>query len=225
MSADLLAEFGGGSTSRSFAKPLRASQTHQHKSLLLDEELFEGLVEARSSINTNDNQASLNRPLSDPTRAHSEDSRPVPPIHTASSDHAGTLWRQDDHGTDILFDAATEDITVDVEDDWGEFESAEIPTAGMEPTDLRSWNACGTIKGDPKQSITPSEKRTAKSDRSSPADLLSSPNDVPGDQLKDSETYGEIPLTTARVKFEEQISQYPASRSLSQVVGDEDWCD
>jgi hypothetical protein len=147
----------------------------------------------------------------------------VAPLQVASFGHTDPLWLQDNCGTDILFDATTESILVDTDDDWGEFESAEISPGGREAADLLNWDACGSSEGGAKQSIAPSEKKIVKSNGSSLADLLSAPSDVPGDRLTYLDVHENKPLTTVRVKLEEQISNYANSRCPRQGVDDEDW--
>ncbi|GKZ26070.1 hypothetical protein AbraIFM66951_011969 [Aspergillus brasiliensis] len=126
MSADLFAEFGMGSAPPpSQREPQQQSAGFHSTSLIPDLDAFEessiGSLSNRYKSATN--PAQLDDDWNDSALKVSD--TPVLP--------------QYGHGTDVLFDATLESFPDDESDDWGEFESADVPAtkpssnAGLQP--------------------------------------------------------------------------------------------
>ncbi|PWY91075.1 hypothetical protein BO70DRAFT_358508 [Aspergillus heteromorphus CBS 117.55] len=115
MSADLFAEFGTGSTS---ARPQRGSRQqhggYQSPSLIPDLDPFEDAFSARSPHGPNN-------VATQPSQAGTGWGQ------SAFEQSSSSAWPQYENSNDVLFDA-TVDVPEDGSDDWGEFETAEIPT-------------------------------------------------------------------------------------------------
>ncbi|KAL1971088.1 hypothetical protein VTN77DRAFT_39 [Rasamsonia byssochlamydoides] len=108
MSADLLAEFGTGVTSSTAEeRPNRSQQQHTSaNSPFPDLESFGPVVSTNQSYNLNDRGSKASG------------------VTEGSLNE--NLWRRDDQGAEVLFDASMEDAPPNGDDDdWGEFESAD----------------------------------------------------------------------------------------------------
>jgi hypothetical protein len=115
MSADLLAEFGTGATSSAAEERLAQRQTSA--SAFPDLDPF-------GPIASTDHSHSLNGRESNPSVQTFAYYGPVSASGIGSNEK---IWRRDGQGTDVLFDASTEDAANGDEDDWGEFETAPSP--------------------------------------------------------------------------------------------------
>ncbi|KAJ9247894.1 hypothetical protein C8Q69DRAFT_150036 [Paecilomyces variotii] len=116
MSADLLAEFGSGSGSEPTQNASRQSQQRFQNVSLIPDLDFSGDVPAQpsSSDSKTVNFGSFQG------AGHTSAKSPIssPPL-------AESIWRHDDSGADVLFDATIEDAPPDDDDEWGEFEAPE----------------------------------------------------------------------------------------------------
>ncbi|KAL2000128.1 hypothetical protein VTN02DRAFT_3528 [Thermoascus thermophilus] len=156
MSADLLAEFGLGSPSTPAPNSSQQSQQpSQTGSSLLDfEPIGEVFVHSSTYISRHNSAATGGR-----TSVHNS----AGTGHHAATNVAKNIWHEDAHGADVLFDATTEGISNDDDDDWGEFESAETI-----PEPKQSAGSVGEM-GDPNAHVRRSPDIPRKSGTSSGA--------------------------------------------------------
>ncbi|GAD97799.1 conserved hypothetical protein [Paecilomyces variotii No. 5] len=115
MSADLLAEFGSSSSRSTQNAPRQSQQQFQNSSLIPDLD-FSGGFSAQPSRH-------VPEPADFGSFERAEHASAKSPI--SSPPLAESIWRHDDSGADVLFDATTEDAPPDDDDDWGEFEAPE----------------------------------------------------------------------------------------------------
>lgn len=146
----------------------------------------------------------------------------------------GGLWRRDDQGTEVLFDASTEDVpsgdTGDGDDDWGDFESAD-PVADKKLIDVEEAD-------DPNPKIIPSASTGSSSSKpivntsqtSALLDLLSlddTPSSINETPAATSAPPSQAPAqTSSTASFRDPIlQQQNASAKSSEDQFDDDWGD
>ncbi|KKZ58450.1 hypothetical protein EMCG_00941 [[Emmonsia] crescens] len=155
MSADLLAAFGEPNNTaqqQQHQQQQQQGQSPQQPSRENDRasasRLFDSDTDTRGAWGS---FLSTSREARIASRSNSEQGSrsqtPVPDLKSAqiaSTASSTDLWREEG-GTDVLFDASTEDITNDDDtDDWGEFETANPPVVGTDSgnaVDLLDWDA------------------------------------------------------------------------------------
>ncbi|KAL1858378.1 hypothetical protein Plec18170_002576 [Paecilomyces lecythidis] len=140
MSADLLAEFGASPSSQSTKNASGQSQQHFQNSSLIPDLDFSGGFSSQPSRGGPEpatfgslggaGHAAVKSPVSSPPLAES-------------------LWRHDDSGADVLFDATTEDAPPDDDDDWGEFEAPETTPGKQEDVFTPSMSSAPQVTPTP----------------------------------------------------------------------------
>ncbi|PGH11590.1 hypothetical protein AJ80_07060 [Polytolypa hystricis UAMH7299] len=218
MSADLLAAFGDpnappseppGSTSRG---PQVPSQNTQQQFLIpLD-------FEDNTLAGSNDHQPE--------DEVFGEFSSAVPPPKTQTSLSMDELWREDG-GSTVLFDASTEAVPEEDDDEWGEFEYAETVSTGNKVPDLlssdkseieeKNVNMPSTaVFKPPITSIPPKSQNLV--------DLLSDDIDAPHQSAMDSAIGAVRPKNSKPADERKPDVRSPPSPSW-QVEPDDDWGD
>ncbi|GKZ86606.1 hypothetical protein AnigIFM60653_000799 [Aspergillus niger] len=159
MSADLFAEFGMGTAPSPSQRgsSQQSSAGFQSTSLIPDLDAFEGSSTGPSSISNKNTTKS----------AQFDDGWNDSAFEAPSTSGLS----QYGHGNDVLFDATLESVPDDESDDWGEFETADVPAtkppsnAGLQPHKVLK-----------ESKLTPVAKKPAPSDL---LDSLSLSDDIP----------------------------------------------
>ncbi|BDD59896.1 hypothetical protein MPDQ_006836 [Monascus purpureus] len=130
MSADLFAEFGFGQSPQNPPNAQQRESASQTNSLIPDLDSSEDALRSGSSdplgwsqFQTSELNAHANRPS---TTSKPNNSNTSPPVNGIS--------REQD--SNVLFDATLEKFSNEDDDDWGEFESAEVPPVHSQLTEL-----------------------------------------------------------------------------------------
>lgn len=145
MSADLLAEFGRSSASTSDQNSSQLSQQQSQTGTLLPD--FEPIGE----VVFHNSSAHLGRHVSQAAGGRTPVHVPAGTTQPAAKNVAKNIWRKDDHGAEVLFDAATEVVSNDDDDDWGEFESAETISETKPPAghNGKTGNSSAHVRSSP----------------------------------------------------------------------------
>lgn len=218
MSADLLAEFGTGVTSSSS----RASNNNHNNNNNNRSSQQQQQQHAKSAF------PDLGLESFGPVASTTNPSYNHGPVRTSGGAGGGGLWRRDDQGAEVLFDASTEDVpTGDDDDDWGEFESAD-PVADKKLVDVE-------VDDEPNPKIpsasthSTSSKPINTSQTSALLDLLSlddtpsSTNKAPATSAPQSQAPAQ---TSSTASFRDPIlQQRNTSTKSSDDQFDDDWGD
>ncbi|PYH95530.1 hypothetical protein BO71DRAFT_397865 [Aspergillus ellipticus CBS 707.79] len=202
MSADLFAEFGGGSAS---ARPQRGSHQQQSTSLIPDLDAFEDALSTRpphapNNIATQPSQAGTGWGQS-----------------AFESSSASALSRYGD-SNGVLFDATLESAPDDESDDWGEFETAEIPTVQRSPNPPSNPQA--TVKRHNVGTPAPSKRSPAERPPANLMDMLSLDDEVSSSKSKPTATPAQKPPNPRRKVVPKITSPPPTQDDLFEEWGD-----
>ncbi|KAK2767442.1 hypothetical protein FQN54_003598 [Arachnomyces sp. PD_36] len=217
MSADLLAEFGGGSPP---SDPKASREQHTSTSLFAHFEPAGGSGNGLASIEAN-------APDSEEDWSDFHSGEAPKPDPTSEAQDEEELWHQDPFGNDVLFDAATEEVPED--DDWGDFETANSASAFGEkqissparkkPTDIRQNIAAKPVALQKRKPSIPSSMPKT-------VDLLSDNDDVPVHKPQTAS-----PARNVHVRsFSKSAPKHGKQASVSHVVPklpdlDDEWGD
>lgn len=215
MSADLFAAFGNPSSSTKSANISNApllksspSASEPDQDSLLDVSSHpsqESHIQRGHSRQPSDEFGAFQSGGDSPRRERSIDS---------------SIWRQDEDGSNVLFDAATEEPFEDNEDEWGDFEAAEMPSGDTQEPDLLSSSSNNGLD-------TRAEKSTCTSSAQAGTlvDLLSTDSEIP---VKSDTGAGMMspPLNATRgaQNIKTSISRKPPPPEIDHE-SDEDWGD
>lgn len=211
MSADLLAEFGGGST----PSALESTREQTGNSQLAPTSLFDEFEPAGGpSYGSSSLQA--NPPETELQSDFYSGKAPRPSVKPEPQNEE--LWQQDDFGNDVLFDAATEEAPDD--DDWGEFESADLAFGEKQGSNPMNNRPTDTEKPKAFQRNPIIATSTPKS-----VDLLSDHDDAPVPSPPANAVLQNLPKESSK-----DISQHRKQASLDHNVTklpdlDDEWGD
>ncbi|PGH08391.1 hypothetical protein GX51_01217 [Blastomyces parvus] len=224
MSADLLAAFGEPDTTaqpdQSFQQPRREND---RASRFFDSDDTRGAWGSFLSTSRETRAASRSN-----SERNSRSHTPVPDVNLAQVASASPnkgLWREED-GTDVLFDASTEDVTNDEDtDDWGEFETANPPggnTNNGNAGDLLGWDTSNNSA--PNTTLHAMEVTAEKFQQQSLLDLFPSNARTDDKRAAEVEAPDISPWDKDWTKFEESICSNVAT-SKPEQSDDDDWGD
>ncbi|OJD20344.1 hypothetical protein ACJ73_08323 [Blastomyces percursus] len=224
MSADLLAAFGEQSdTAQPNQSPQQPRRENDRASRFFDSDDTRGAWGSFLSTSREARAASKNN-----SERNSRSYTPVPevePAQIASVSPSKGLWREEG-GMDVLFDAATEDVTNDDDtDDWGEFETANPPGADTNngnAGDLLDWDTGNNTASN--TALHAIEGATEKFQQQSLFDLF--PSNARTDDKNTTEVIAPdiSPWGKDWTKFEESICSNVVP-SKPEQSDDDDWGD
>ncbi|EDN10489.1 hypothetical protein I7I51_01667 [Histoplasma capsulatum] len=226
MSADLLAAFGERNATGQWDQSSQKSpHENDRASRFFDPDNNNtGCGAWGSFLSTSRDARAANKSNSEQgfcARMPTPDLKPAQVVSTSSKN----LWRVES-GTDVLFDASTEDIKNDDEtDEWGEFETAnppEVDSNSGNADNLLSWDTRNDTALNMASSAT--ESTTAKFHQQSLLDLLP-PNVETDDKGAIEVAAADVSLwDNAWTKFEESSGSNIVP-SKSEQSDDDDWGD